>query len=477
MCGVTSSQQVTTTALRPLAPCERIAAIADPGSVAAVDPALSAPRPSPHLARWGIAAQEDDGVVFARATVNGAPVLIAAQDERFLGGSAGANHAAALHTLFRIALAERPAAVLLLCASGGVRLHEANPAELALAHALAALLDLRAAAIRVLALCVGDVFGGAAVLACAADRIALVPAARLGVSGPKVIEEVHGKSELDASDRAAVDALFGAAARAAAGQVELIADDANAARAWIALGGASSAPFVTRIRAAHENLATRLAASGAFAAPEPNRMPIAEPVVPIPRLLSSFYGGLVPADGTGWLWRMRGEPVWFTRASGLGTLGPREAHAFDTALLAHLADGGERARTRLFIVSDSAGHESTRSAEALCVAQYLAQHAAVLALLRAQGVKVFGLLTGNGRGAAFFANGLQGTRVFALPSARVTAMEPSAIARVTGLDAVRLRELIDDDPLVGTPARHFAAWGGIDATLPDLGFDRLAALA
>jgi hypothetical protein len=44
------------------------------------------------------------------------------------------------------------------------------------------------------------------------------------------------------------------------------------------------------------------------------------------------------------------------------------------------------------------------------------------------------------------------------------------------LDAVRLRELTDDDPLVGTPVRHFAAWGGIDATLPDLAPARLAAL-
>ncbi len=476
MCCAFVSDTVDSAALCPRGPRERIAAIADPGSVTAVSAALAAPRPSPHLARWGIAPQDDDGVVVARASIGGAAVLVAAQDERFLGGSTGANHAAALQSLFRVALVERPAAVLLLCASGGVRLHEANPAELALARALAALLDLRAAGVRVLALCVGDVFGGAAVLACAADRIALVPAARLGLSGPKVIEEIHGKAELDASDRDAVDALFGAPARAAAGQVELIADDANAARAWIALGGANTAPFVTRIRAAHENLAARLAATNVFQAPGLNRMSIAPPVVPIPRQLSSFYAALEPVDRNGWLWQMPGEPMWFTRASGLGTLGPREAHAFDTALLAHLADRGDRDRARLFVVSDSAGHESTRSAEAVCVAQYLAQHAAVLALLRAQGVRVFGLLTGNGRGAAFFANGLQGTKVFALPSARVTAMEPSAIARVTGLDAVRLRELTDDDPLVGTPARHFAAWGGIEAMLPDLAAARLAAL-
>jgi hypothetical protein len=110
-------------ALRPLAPGDRIGAVADPGSVANVDESLSAPRPSPHLARWKIKAQADDGVVLARATIFGAPVLIAAQDERFLGGSAGANHAAALRRLFERAREERPAAVLLLLASGGVRLY------------------------------------------------------------------------------------------------------------------------------------------------------------------------------------------------------------------------------------------------------------------------------------------------------------------------------------------------------------------
>ena len=63
------------------------------------------------------------------------------------------------------ALVERPRAVVVLAASGGVRLHEANPAEASLARALAALLDLRSAGVPVLSLCVADTFGGASVLA------------------------------------------------------------------------------------------------------------------------------------------------------------------------------------------------------------------------------------------------------------------------------------------------------------------------
>jgi malonate decarboxylase beta subunit len=478
-CGGLSSHAAPIVSLHPLPPRERIEAIADPGSVAAVDVALAAPRPSPHLARWGIDAQDDDGVVVARAKIRGAPVFIAAQDERFLGGSTGARHADALRALFERARSERPAAVILLAASGGVRLHEANPAELALARALRALLDLRVAGVRVLALGVADVFGGTSVLACAADRIALLPGAKLGLSGPKVIEMAHGRGELDPGDTRAIAALFGGQARAAAGQVELVTDRTEAMRDWIALDAAEKAPFADSVRALQARLGERLVAyryGHAVVAAKPIAEALGTPITPLPRMLSSLYAGARPVDREGWLWRIPERRVWLTRPFGLGTFGPREAHALDAALLAHLADGGEREPAILFVVGDSGGHEATRAAEALCVAQYLAQLAAVLALLRSQGVRMIGLLTDTGHSAAFFASALQATRVYALAGARVVAMEPAAIARVTRLDAARLAALIEDDPLLGQPVRHFAAWGGVAGILPDAGRDRLFAL-
>jgi hypothetical protein len=49
-------------------------------------------------------------------------------------------------------------------------------------------------------------------------------------------------------------------------------------------------------------------------------------------------------------------------------------------------------------------------------------------------------------------------------------MEPSAIARVTGIDAA---DLIENDALLGQPVRHFVALGGAtivdDASLEALG--------
>jgi hypothetical protein len=113
----------------------------------------------------------------------------------------------------------------------------------------------------------------------------------------------------------------------------------------------------------------------------------------------------------------------------------------------------------------------------LCVSQYLAQHAAVVALLRAQRVRVRGLLTGVGHSAAFFANALQAQEVYALADARVVAMEPAAIARVIRLPEREIAALIEGDPLLGQPVRHFARWGGIAEILPDADCGRLLALA
>ena len=466
--------------LRPLTPRERITAVADPGSVQSVDASFDAPRPSPHLARWGIAAQGDDGIVVARATIDGAKVMIAAQDERFLGGSAGANHGDTLRRLFVRGRAERPAGIVLLAGSAGVRLHEANAAELALARALAALLDLRAAGVPVLVVGVADVFGGASVLACAAQRTALLPGVRLGLTGPAVIELQRGKSELDAGDAKAIAAVFGAEARAAAGHVDLLPGTAEAVHRWIAHGLSESMPFATWVRTMQERLAARLVGSrdaGSSPSLERSVELATTPVAPLPRMLASLYADAEPVDRVCWLWRMRDRQVWLSRPFGLGTFGPREAHGLDAALLAHLAAAAPAGARTVFLVGDSYGHEVSRHAEVLCVAQYLAQHAAVLALLRAQGVRLRGLLTGIGHSAAFFANALQAPEVYALAGARVVAMEPAAIARVTRLPEPELAALIENDPLLGQPVRHFARWGGIAEILPDANRDRLLALA
>jgi len=107
------------------------------------------------------------------------------------------------------------------------------------------------------------------------------------------------------------------------------------------------------------------------------------------------------------------------------------------------------------------------------ISQFLAHHASVLALLRRRGSRLVGLLAGVGHSAAFFTNALQAPVRYALAPSRVVAMEPSAIARVTGISAA---PLIENDPLLGQPVRHLAAQGGIvvidEASLEALGIAR-----
>jgi len=426
----------------------RIAALSDDGRVDPFAPAGA----SPHLGRFGIAARDDDGIAIARARMNGARVFIAAQDERYLAGSVGECHGRALRTMFETARSERPDAVVLLLASGGVRLHEANAAEIALAQALAALFDARADGIPVVAIGVGSVFGGTSVLACAADRLALLPDARLGLSGPKVLESVHGKWQLDAEDARDVDAVFGAAARNRAGVTELLADDADAIRAWVGRAMRERGDFAQAVAVMQARLARRIAGETSHAPPF-DALPCFE--------------GAVPVDNAGRLWR--GPACWLTRPSPEATIGPADALALDAALLSNVAEA-DGARIPLVLVEDSAGHTVSRAAEMRLISQFLAHHAAVLALLRARGTRLIGLLAGVGHSAAFFTNALQAPSLYALASSRVVAMEPSALARVTGIAAATL---IEEDPLLGHPVRHLAAQGGVDAVIDEASLEAL----
>lgn len=422
--------------LRTLTPQARLTALADSGSVEWLD----TPRASPHLARLHIAAQEDDGVVTARIRVRGRTWLAAAQDERFLRGSVGAAQGDALRALFVRACAERPDGVLLLAASAGVRLHEANAAELALGRALRALVDVRVRGIRTAAVAVGEVFGGSSVLACAVDRLAVVPGLRIGLSGPKVLEVARGAGELDAADAALVDALYGAAARVRDGYVDAVGPRAGDVAGWLTQA-AATAPFEALVNERQRALAS--------ATPGVTR------AAALPR-------GWDAEQVSGPLWR--DDQAWIVAPWNDRPVEAASLVALDAALLTHVGASAGRGPTLLLLLEDSPGHEVSRAAEAAFLSRYLAHHACALGVMRARGVHLVGALLGTGHSAAFFANALQADALCAAPAARVIAMAPDAIARVTGVAAAKL---IADDPLLGHSVRHFAALGGVHALLPD----------
>lgn len=182
---------------------------------------------SPHLAQLGVPCAFDDGVAIGRATLDGRQVFVAAQEGAFMGGGVGEVHGAKLVGLLQRALRDRPAAVLLLAESGGVRLHEANAGLIAVSEVMRALLDVRAAGIPVVVLIGGanGCFGGMGIVARCADFIVMSDVGRLAMSGPEVIEASHGVEEFDSRDRALVWRTTGGKHRWLTGDCDALVED------------------------------------------------------------------------------------------------------------------------------------------------------------------------------------------------------------------------------------------------------------
>jgi len=209
---------------------QRLAGILDPGSFREwCGPAEKAV--SPHLAAFDLPVAFDDGVAVGDAQLAGRAVAVAAQEGRFMGGAIGEVHSAKIAGLLRRCLTTRPAAVLLLLDSGGVRLQEANAGEIGVAEILRALLAVRAAGMPVLA-AVGGVcgaFGGAGIIAGACEARVVSEEARIGVSGPEVIESAMGVEVFDARDRALVWRTYGGLQRHRLGAVTQLVENSMAA--------------------------------------------------------------------------------------------------------------------------------------------------------------------------------------------------------------------------------------------------------
>ena len=186
---------------------------------------------SPHLEPLGQPCSFDDGVIIGSGRLNGLPILVASQEGAFMGGAVGEVHGAKLTGLLERAVLEKPAAVLLLLESGGVRLHEANAGLIAISEIIRALLLTRDAGIPVIGLIGGanGCFGGMGIVARCCDSLIINEEGRLGLSGPDVIETTMGVEEFDASDRALVWRTFGGKHRYLLGEVQALVEDDIAA--------------------------------------------------------------------------------------------------------------------------------------------------------------------------------------------------------------------------------------------------------
>lgn len=178
---------------------QRLAQLLDEGSrtplPASADPAtdpLGFVDARPYPARIAEARERtglDEAVVCARGTIDGNPVVVAAMDFRFLGGSMGIGVGELVTTAAEEALRTRTP-LLLVTASGGARMQEGTLALLQMVKTSQALGQLDAAGIPTISLITDPTYGGvAASYATLCDVIIAEPGARLGFAGPRVIAQ------------------------------------------------------------------------------------------------------------------------------------------------------------------------------------------------------------------------------------------------------------------------------------------------
>lgn len=182
----------------PLTAHQRIDQLLDPDSVTLLDATIPTGDPLafvdtvPYVERVRHARRATgltEAVVCARGTIQGRPVVVAASDFRFLGGSLGAAVGELLVYAADVALADH-VPLLIACASGGARMQEGAIALMQMARVTQALRRLDEAGVLTVSLVTDPTFGGvAASFATACDVTIAEPGARLGFAGPRVIEQ------------------------------------------------------------------------------------------------------------------------------------------------------------------------------------------------------------------------------------------------------------------------------------------------
>ena len=214
---------------------ERIAAVVDPGSFSEILPPPTR-ETSPYLEKLDQPVAFDDGIVIGRATVDGTPVHLAAQEGKFVGGAVGEIHGAKLTGLLQAAARDGRPCVMLV-ESGGVRLHEGSSGEIGIAESMRAAFACREAGVPTIAVIGSDIgaYGGMGIFTACCDHRVMTEHGRLGVSGPIVIQKWMGIDEYDASDRALVWMTSGGKTKHLLGDADaLVDDDPESVRAAIA---------------------------------------------------------------------------------------------------------------------------------------------------------------------------------------------------------------------------------------------------
>jgi len=471
---------------------------------------------SPHLPQLNAAVSFDDGVVIGHGTLGGRRVFAAAQEGGFMGGAVGEVHGAKLVGLMRRAVVEKPAAVILLAESGGVRLHEANAGLIAVSEVMRAVFAVRAAGIPVIVLIGGSngCFGGMGIVARCANIVVMSEEARLAMSGPEVIETANGVEEFDSKDRALVWRTTGGKHRYLMGDCQmLVADDtaefkAAAMQALDALSkNAVVALDMSMLMQEQSMLTQRIAQCGndrepmdiwkklGITEPENIAMLDAEAFLQLAKLqlksspiqeVSTMPGVSVDGgDVRDEYWRTIADQLFphghhITEhqefLSGRAQLGDTTICVIGTsrhtpigveialkqaqAVLQTIRDFPQRP---ILLMVDTQGQRLRHRDEMLGINSYMAHLGKCIELARQSGHKVIALVYDQALSGGFITSGMMADACYALPQATIRVMGLPAMARITKVAEEKLNELAIDNPVFAPGPRNYERMGGIQA--------------
>jgi acetyl-CoA carboxylase carboxyl transferase alpha subunit len=130
-----------------------------------------------------------EGVVYGTATIDGHPIVVAAMDFAFIGGSMGSGVGEAITQAAELALETRTP-LLTIAASGGARMQEGCVSLMQMAKTSQAIARLHEDGVLYVSLLTDPTYGGVtASFATLGDVLIAEPSSYVGFAGPKVIEQ------------------------------------------------------------------------------------------------------------------------------------------------------------------------------------------------------------------------------------------------------------------------------------------------
>ncbi len=414
--------------------------------------------------------------------LGGAPVLIALTDGHVRGGTIGVREATLLARLAETATTgrvsgRRPVALILGFDTGGVRVEE-GPRALAAASAVGvALARLTALGIRVAAVISGPrgCFGAPSVMAALPERIIITANAHWGLTGPKLLADLHPTVHAKADGFAATSALT----RLENGDAHaVVADHPEAVRTQLC-------DFIARVQGSRDgrSIEQRIIASYDITAALRERLhragdrhtrrqaPARRTTRQRDLLKYSFRGNWQPSGprhrrglvhaGTGFL----GETPALTLivgpepAEGSG-VGIDEA-SLVTDMLRLVTEQRHAPRAAIVTFLFCQGHAVDISQERFGVHRALAECLRALVAARLRGHPIITVLGGGTYGAAYLALAAPSHRILALRGTSVAPMAPQVLRAFQALKGhkpgheaeTHLAELIPDVRIVESVIR------------------------